>query len=169
MKTMAMSQPASKEKAYLSQMKSRIALCNWSRWLRESNCSGTALYITGERPREGYVGSLIARAYLSRMVRIDAPIVGCLAAWQGNREWEGPFLAISNELRIAHLGVITSVDPVLITHRKSLGGKFVVDEPFREVKVHTTLKVFDQVFYLPTGLNNGSLNHKGDGSKASKP
>ena len=49
--------------------------------------------------------------------------------------------------------MITSVDPVLITHRTSIGGKFVVNEPFQEVKVHTTLKVFDQVFYLPTGLN----------------
>ena len=40
-----------------------------------------------------------------------------------------------------------------------MGGKFVVDQPFQEVKVHTTLKVFDQVFYLPTGLDNGSTKH----------
>ena len=33
MKLMAVSQSASKEKAYFSQMKSRISLCNWSRWL----------------------------------------------------------------------------------------------------------------------------------------
>jgi hypothetical protein len=157
MKPMDVSQSASKEKTYFSQMKSRIALCNWSRWLRESNCSGTALYITGERPKEGYVGSVVARAYLSRMVRIEEPVVGCLAAWQGNKEWEGPFLALARELKIAHLGVITSVDPVLITHRKSIGGKFVVNEPFQEVKVHTTLRVFDQAFYLPTGLSNGSF------------
>lgn len=65
---------------YTLMVSERIGLCRGT-W--RSNCIGTALYVTGEINTDSLVSTIDAKKdYADRMIAINDPVVGCLAAWE---------------------------------------------------------------------------------------
>jgi hypothetical protein len=100
----------------------RVTLC---RHTKRSNCVGTALYIIGAQKEDRSVDLVDSdleslTAYLKKLEQIPAPIEGCLVVWEGL-------------IPITHIGVVTSVNPLLITNRHGAGGSFVEDESFEDL------------------------------------
>lgn len=101
-------------------MNFRSALCNHT---ARSNCIGTALFLTGEIRSDRYVDTDDVNS-LKKLRRVDGPVLGGLIAWQHYKK----------RITITyHLGVVTSLDPLLITHRNGGAGAFEINEPFGAV------------------------------------
>ena len=106
--------------AYFQEINFRSALCNHT---VRSNCIGTALFLTGETRSDRYVDTDGVN-HLKALRRVDGPVLGGLIAWQRHKE------------RIVityHMGVVTSLDPLLITQRNGSDGNFEINNPFKVV------------------------------------
>ena len=127
------------------ELNTRIELCKGT--LR-SNCIGTALYLVGERHLDEYVYGDVYRSYLSYMERSSSAVENCLFAWQRQ---------LKDGIYVVHMGVVVSIDPLLMTHRVGAQGEFLENKPSK--KVDLAPLGYELVFYLPKGI---SLPGSGD-------
>lgn len=86
-----------------------------------TNCLGTALYLAGKAPVDGWLRAPAAYDLVAAFPKLDAPIVGCLVVF-----------AVLGRY-VFHMGVVTSVDPLLVTHRPGRDGPIVENAPFAEL------------------------------------
>ena len=121
----------------------RMAEC---RQTIRSNCIGTALYIVGEYEKDEAGDIFKIHPRLTKLPRVSRPVIGCLASWE-----RGPV----PQIVVAHLGVVTSLHPLLVTERQGSDGEFLEDTPFPRIHrdyntpSYGRHKVF---FYLPSSL-----------------
>jgi hypothetical protein len=116
----------------------RINYCSLGRLADtiNSNCIGTALFITGEIKEERVIYPETAyRDHLRTLARNRKPKVGCLVAWHRGYTAE-------------HMAVIINTEPLLVAHRLGAFGQFLTNVPFEEVDDTNFIKVY----YLPTAL-----------------
>ena len=73
-----------------------------------SNCIGTAFYIVGEFDTDKYIYSAEHEKILNNLTRKDSPEEGFLIGWHKDGE-------------TSHLGVITRIEPLLVTNRHGCG------------------------------------------------
>lgn len=90
------------------------------------NCIGTALFLTGEKRNDDYIDPSEVYKKLRGLEQLDEPVEGCLIVWH-----EPDF---DKTRWTAHMGVVTLVDPLLVTHRDGYNGSVIADIPF--VVVH---------------------------------
>lgn len=124
---------------YFKEINRRAALCKGT---RRSNCIGTALYLVGEKEKDEFE-SIWNVPELTHLKISKTPILGCLIAWQ-------------TYSRTRHLGVVTSITPLLITHREGNSDLFFENEYFEVAdrpygccwyEISPEIK-----YYLPRGL-----------------
>jgi hypothetical protein len=92
------------------------------------NCIGSALYIVGASyyDEDRAISTYQAHEdYLKHMIRLSEPSLGCIVAWLQPMNNKSP-----RPLDTVHMGVITSVDPLLVTHRLYVDGPFIENVPF---------------------------------------
>jgi hypothetical protein len=143
----------------------RIVECHGT---ERSNCIGTALYISGEQPNDRLWDIYSVHAsYLQHLAKTRRPILGCLAAWE--REYAG------SKIAVAHMGVITSLHPLLITERHETVGAFITDQPFPIIhkEYNKGLYAHKVSFYIPNllqqndGFSQNMLERMGQSGKIS--
>lgn len=114
-----------------------------------SNCRGTALYVTNERPDDVYTGYSEGWKHLDGMDPLEKPILGCIAVWIGYvNEWSW-----WNKKVPRHMGIVTSLDPILVTGRDRYDGPMVVDQPISQL---CESEGCEPVFYLPKLLRKNA-------------
>ena len=133
----------------MAKIEERIGLCNRT---KRSNCIGTALYIAGEidydevvHPTDTY------KSHLKKLELAQAFFLGCLVAWQKD-------LLLPDYGRVifvAHMGIVTSLNPFLITNRVKANGRFVVDEPAE--RIFTEYVRWDVNLYIPQILAKANV------------
>jgi len=94
-----------------------------------SNCIGTALFLTGLRGFDEYIYEEYHDYLLNLLEEVSEPIEGALIAWQTDLKDNIRL----NYWRTYHLGVVTSVNPLLITNRNGCFGPIRINEPFELV------------------------------------
>lgn len=160
----------------------RIRECAERKDTEDTNCIGTALYIARERDFETYEQpAAVYLQHLSSLKRLDRPELGCLVAWHttlnlkdlGTDEWIAFEGSLSMEhldriyenkwdfLYTLHIGIVTSLSPIQITHRKGNERPVIVNQ--RKSDVDRTVNGIvdlvvrrcvqpDVVYYLPKAL-----------------
>ena len=78
-----------------------------ARETNDSNCIGTAFFLAGINPVDGYISTKSAGSYLERMVQLPTAQPGAIVA----------FRSTSNPGWISHLAVIVGTNPLQVTHR----------------------------------------------------
>jgi hypothetical protein len=127
----------------------RIASCRDS---NRSNCIGTALYISGEEDSDDFFGiHWVHEARLKNLLRPEAPVLGCLVGWQGKVFPNSP-TSIHNPILVNHLGLVTSLEPLLVTHRNGHRGTFIEGQPFCEIDCIYGNSRASATFYIPRAL-----------------
>jgi hypothetical protein len=98
----------------------------------ETDCYGTALYIAGKTDKDEMFGFIEVKRYLKKLKTLIKPKVPCIVAYVGPTPPELQFVRTSNNF-VHHLGIVTSVDPLLIAQRN--GKKFQENQqiPFEEI------------------------------------
>ncbi len=86
---------------------------NVARFSERGNCVSTAFYLVGlidnhEASIDTLAEAEVIGALLSRCRLSDVPLPGCLIAWHYPRD---------SQNRIAHLGLVSTMAPLLVTHR----------------------------------------------------
>jgi hypothetical protein len=115
----------------------------------ESNCIGTSLYITGESNSDICVGTenVYADYIHGRLLEFKQPPMNwCLVAWQIAKG--PPYVPnVTNDVIIVHMGVVTSMDPLLVTNRVGYCDEFIENKSFEELNQQYSL--FNVAYYLP--------------------
>lgn len=86
----------------------------------ETNCIGTALFITGEIPYEIIVWNDRKR-FFSLLKKAKKSHYGAIMMWHYPEE------------KFSHAGVITGLEPLLITYRHGRRGRILIDQPIERV------------------------------------
>jgi hypothetical protein len=136
------------DRGALGEINKRIAQC---RDTARSNCIGTALYIAGEQGEDVKRGASAADKCLLDMRAIEKPVVGCLVAWKAS------MLSYDEEFPlevVLHMGVVTSLDPILIANRVSGSGPFIENQRLEDAGTAYSHEILRTrvVFYLPKAL-----------------
>ena len=86
-----------------------------------TNCIGTALFLVGEIDEERVVWDTeeIIR-YLSRLKVLEKPEKGCIVSWEDK---------FSRCINPAHVGIVTNIDPLLVTSRAGIYREGVGNRP----------------------------------------
>ena len=116
-----------------------------------SNCIGTALYIVGEEEKDKPGDIFKIHSRLSKLARVSHPVIGCLASWE-----RGSFPRII----VAHLGVVTSLHPLLIAERHESEGEFGENRLFSDIHREYSSPSYDRhkvFFYLPNSLRKDGM------------
>ena len=92
-----------------------------------SNCAGTTLYLLGVIDTDREISTYLVYAdYLSKMQRLDAPVPGCIIAFNVR----GPY-----GIETKHMGVVTATFPyLLMTHRDGTNGRLIEDQPLKRMR-----------------------------------
>ena len=143
---------------YLKRLLSRVKKAHAFPSDESINCIGVALYLTGELRRATFVETRFeASNLLSKLDRLEGPQLGCLIAWQ--KKDPDP-----SEEKVLHLGVVTSLDPLLITSRVHCGREFHENDQFGDLnRAFENEKDVEVIFYRPRHLKLKDL------SDAAKP
>jgi hypothetical protein len=117
-----------------------IASC---RGTLRANCIGTALYIIGELGEDKYITpySGVKELYLKNLEPIQTPSEYCLIVW-----------ACTD--CIEHMGVVTGINPILVTNREHADGEFIVNQGFEKAN-----KPYHPDFRRHRGLEIPSINY----------
>jgi hypothetical protein len=112
--------------------------------LRSSNCIGPALFLVGERDHDEHYepGTAVYYEHLGDLKELWRPLKGCLIAWQLR----------GNQSEVHHMGVVTSTDPLLVTHRPGADMLVIEDEPFLDIELYGA-SAYKVAFYLPQNLD----------------
>ena len=161
------------EENYHKELKQRISTCKrkdiFVRILRRDvNCAGTTLYLIGAAENDKYVESKTLHLnYLSKLTITTQPAIGCIVAWTGKYQHSGSLFVPVDYINTRHIGVITTLDPIKVTHRDGIKGRFIVNQRIEDIEKFgasmgligpnnigrlTYKKLFDQIFYLPSLL-----------------
>jgi hypothetical protein len=82
---------------------------------------GTAMYLIGEQKEDSYLDICCKnREMLARMTLIPRPAKAAVAMWYKR----------TPKFLIEHMGIIVSLEPLLVTHRLDWQESFVENEPF---------------------------------------
>lgn len=87
-----------------------------------SNCRGTALYLAGLVEMEFEHTSERAESFINNLEILEEPEEPCLVIFKRYRD-----------CFISHMGIITGVNPLLVTHRDGYDGPFFENESMKEV------------------------------------
>jgi hypothetical protein len=165
----------------IGEVDERIRECR--RTLR-SNCIGTALYISREIGQDECVSPYEAQLkFLSRLDRLDHPIKGCIVAWHeritpvhlkddNRRAFLDGLTAIEREQVLRdnfftytpHMGIVTSLDGIHITHRVKTHGVFKINQKERRVAQLARSYAWrlgvepEAAYYLPRALRKDAGN-----------
>lgn len=141
----------SRASSYLHQLSERIRLCRdndeqnpIARHSNPKNCVGTALFLLGLKEDEKHV-SIYDVPELQLLKKSDVPALGGAVAWEAD---------VSGRHDVVHMGVVTSLDPLLVSGRKGYCEAFVENQPFQELEEKCVAghKKSEVVFYLPPDL-----------------
>lgn len=122
---------------FAKQVNARINECKGT---RRSNCRGTALYLVGESEGDVVVDSgNRLDLQLKNMRRVKEPAERSLVVWRSRKT-----------ASVLHMGVVTSVNPVLVTNRESADGVVFENQPIAEIQ--NTYDNCAVEYYLPSGL-----------------
>ena len=100
-----------------------------------SNCIGTALYLAEIQEKDTGVNTHEAfREYFKKLPVLESAREGCLVAW-------------NNGSQIVHCGVITSLEPLLVTHRVGSREEIQVNKPLMEIEQEYVS--FQRKYYAP--------------------
>jgi hypothetical protein len=88
------------------------------------------LYIVGLRARDAMSHALEH----GELREIEKPVPGCIITWGFKRNGHD---------FICHMGVVTSTDPILVTHRDGALGPLVENEPLELVPLRFGQKCYD--------------------------
>ena len=123
----------------MDTLQTRLKLCK-ERQIKnpnEVNCFGTALYLTCEIDEECFIHPWkVYEEYLANLQTLRAPIAGCLIAWRDNYP---KLIRLEDEkeeksrLHVTHLGVVSRINPLLITHRDGTNKPIFENVPFCSV------------------------------------
>jgi len=127
--------------AYLGMINRRAELC---RDTERSNCFGTARYLTGGQKKDLYIDPFVESDFDLTMAK--GPILGGMVAW---------LKQTGKSIQITHIGVVTAVNPILVTHRAGADSYFVENEPFDIVNAdYAKLNSHGWItYYLPRALS----------------
>ena len=107
--------------SYAKEVNTRIGE---RRGTERSNCIGTALYLAGEIRKDKFVSTRdVPRRYFEHMQPIAGPVEHALIAWKSRKNGH-----------IFHAGVVTSIDPLLVTNRWNTDGPLFEDQIFAELQ-----------------------------------
>jgi hypothetical protein len=169
----------------MDEIRARIRMCRGNGYNR--NCVGTALFIACETEEDGYVdpGWEPHKTYLKQLRKLPTPVEGCLVSWEAEKKfdyvgilhdlmlrgWESPEAeekarSISEPERheitpmytyTIHMGVITSVAPLLVTHRYDFNTSVIHDQKFEDAdrRFSEGLQLYHNyrpAYYLPKVL-----------------
>ncbi len=134
---------------FADELKLRVVL---SRGSMQSNCMGTAMFLIGEQKEDRYLDICCRqREMLDRMIQLPKPTRASIAVWYKN----------APEFMIEHMGVIVSVDPILVTHRTGCDDEFIENEPFLDIdpryRAGREGRDVKLAFYLPRSCENLSF------------
>jgi hypothetical protein len=117
---------------------------NLTKDLRISNCIGTALFLVGERDYDEHYepGPEVYYEHLGDLKELWRPLKGCLIAWQLR----------GNHSEVHHMGIVTSTDPLLVTHRPGVDMLVIENEPFLDIELYGA-SAYKVAFYLPQNLD----------------
>lgn len=102
---------------------------SFARWNGKGNCIGTALFLAGMIRQDGIIYSDKAyRQFLVDLPRVNSPELYGLIAWQ--QALPTSKIVKTPCVWTAHLGLVTSIDPLLVAHRPGLRNFFEEDAPF---------------------------------------
>lgn len=113
----------------------------------DSNCHGSSFWWTDELPNDFKVDVTPAyQDHFKNMKKVELPVIGCYVVW------ERPDKYNSNYTLAHHSGLLVSLNPPTILHRKSTNGSI---SPFGDVNALTEeyVESYDNVevtFRLPT-------------------
>lgn len=89
---------------------------------KRSNCIGTALFLVGLYEEDRFLSPKAAyERYLSNLEELDLPEIGCLVSF-------------GKTFKVAHLGVVTSLEPLKVTEREWTEGPFSENSDFWKLK-----------------------------------
>ena len=111
-------------------LESKLVLCRKTWYL--SDCYGTAFYLAGLKEDDELVTTEEAEKYIKDLPVSQEHVLHCLAIFYVQEEKK-------------HMGLITKMDPVCITHRLHSGGILIKDQLVDEV-----LRKDDKVIYKVT-------------------
>jgi hypothetical protein len=168
----------------MDEIRARIRMCRGNGYNR--NCMGTALFIACETEEDGYVdpGWEPHKTYLGPLRKLSMPVEGCLVSWEAEKKFD--YVGILHDLMLRgwespeaeekaksiyeserhevppmhpytiHLGIITSVTPLLVTHRYDFNTSVIHDQKFEDADwrftcgtLHPVPKEYRPAFYLP--------------------
>lgn len=130
---------------FFKELKCRVEVAAYA---PHSNCAGGALCWTGEQEYDSYVHTSRDRLYykkdvfdfLDKMEGTRIPELGAIVVWTSKRS-----------MAVGHMGVITHLEPLRITHREKCEGRIFVDQPFEEIRYNRYFDVGIEGF-LPNRL-----------------
>jgi hypothetical protein len=136
------------------EMLKRIALC---RNTFRANCIGTARYLLGQEEDDVFVPAETGfPTYLAGLKRLNEPKLGCIVVWTWKpSSWLGEPLEIEAKtgkypiVEVYHMGIVTSLEPLGITHREKTRGRFIENQPIAELQKEYDSMHFVQLFYAP--------------------
>ncbi len=108
---------------------------------RSANCISTALYLSGLL-REDFpvIDTWDAAYYLRALSKAEPVRPGCLLAWQSSKE-------LTECTEVPHMGIVVSLQPFLITHRKGIG--FLLEEAVSPGEMIKKYDQYEMQAYLP--------------------
>jgi hypothetical protein len=113
----------------------------------QSNCIGTALYLTGEQDEDVYVSAAKAhRKFLRKLRQTGQPITGCLVAWESV---ELPITRLVN-----HMGVVVHTNPILVTQREGCNGQISEYTPIEQINSFGLYQRSTVFYYVPRLLES---------------
>jgi len=120
----------------------------------DGNCAGTAFYISGVCQSQRTIDHPIVVSALKSLKALAIPVQGCLIVWKQASEFSEKY---GLDRFVLHVGVVTSTNPLLVTHRLNDGGNFYLNQPIEEInqiyqKMQTKSCPVLISFYLPTAL-----------------
>jgi len=116
--------------------------------IEQSNCIGTALYLTEEQDEDLRVNTFgVYCKHLDKLISLDYPVRGCLVAWQKQMiTYDEPIT------KVPHLGVITRTNPMLVTNRFSVNGPIRENQPIAQISADEDYVNCTIHYYLPRAL-----------------
>lgn len=108
------------------------------RQVRRANCVGTALYLVQERDKDEHIEPYHFNVRESGLILSEKPEFGAVVIWFYLPEGD-----------IFHMGVITGLNPIQVTHRNGYGGVVVGNQSIERMEWDYATK---PKFYLPKRL-----------------
>lgn len=126
---------------YTDAVRARIALY---RGKPGSNCIGAALYLTGALDHDEPIKGPWVHEY-AKLKSIEVPVECCIISWEAE---------FSDQTIVNHMGIVVSIEPLLITHVPCAGSQLREDVPFPELHRLFLMPGYECKFYLPMLFDN---------------